>query len=170
MFKKYQRQAWGKLLAHYRRIFSLVWKERDNMRGHAYQIEEAQFLPAVLALQETPVSPAPRIAMWALIIFAFLAVLWATFGRIDIVASAQGKVVPSGGTKTIQSLETARIKAIYVKDNQTVKAGDVSMAASNFFARATCHCAAESSLRLRSTSASALVASRSISTSPALTV
>ncbi len=125
MFKKYQRQAWGKLLAHYRRIFSLVWKERDNMRGHAYQIEEAQFLPAVLALQETPVSPAPRIAMWALIIFAFLAVLWATFGRIDIVASAQGKVVPSGGTKTIQSLETARIKAIYVKDNQTVKAGDV---------------------------------------------
>ena len=125
MLKKYQRQAWGKLLSHYRRIFSLAWKERDNMRGHAYQIEEAQFLPAALALQEMPVSPAPRIAMWALIIFTLLVVLWATFGQIDIVASAQGKVVPSDRTKTIQSLETARVKAIYVKDNQAVKAGDV---------------------------------------------
>ena len=125
MLKKYQRQAWGKLLAHYRRIFSLAWKERDNMRGHAYQIEEAQFLPAALALQEMPVSPAPRIAMWALIIFSLLVVLWATFGQIDIVASAQGKVVPSDRTKTIQSLETARVKAIYVKDNQTVREGDV---------------------------------------------
>ena len=86
---------------------------------------ELQFLPAALSLQETPVSPAPRMAMWLLIGFALLVVLWASFGSMDVVATAQGKVVPNDRTKTIQPIETATVKAIHVMDGQQVKAGDV---------------------------------------------
>jgi hemolysin D len=63
--------------------------------------------------------------MWMLIGFALLAVLWASFGHIDVVATAQGKVVPNDRTKTIQPFETATVKAIHVTDGQQVKAGDV---------------------------------------------
>jgi hemolysin D len=63
--------------------------------------------------------------MWLLIVFAGLAVLWATLGHIDIVATAQGKIVPNDRVKTIQPMETATVRAIYVGDGQAVKAGEV---------------------------------------------
>lgn len=118
-------QALGDLLARYNAVFRHAWRQRQGMGGNRYQAHEAQFLPASLALQETPVSPAPRVAMWLLMTFAVLALAGAVFGKIDIVAVAQGKIVPNGRTKTIQAIETASVKAIHVVDGQNVKAGDV---------------------------------------------
>ena len=57
--------------------------------------------------------------------FAALVVLWASFGHIDVVATASGKVVPNDRSKTIQPVETATVKAIHVTDGQQVNAGDV---------------------------------------------
>jgi hemolysin D len=54
-----------------------------------------------------------------------LALAWAIFGHVDIVASATGKVVPGGRVKLIQPFETGIIRAIHVHDGQSVKAGDV---------------------------------------------
>ncbi|MFN8953597.1 MAG: HlyD family type I secretion periplasmic adaptor subunit, partial [Burkholderiales bacterium] len=105
--------------------FSHAWQHRAEMQPTERLPHEAQFLPAALSLQETPVSPAPRVAMWMLIGFAVLALLWAIFGKIEVVATAQGKVVPNDRTKTIQPFETATVKAIHVTDGQQVRAGDV---------------------------------------------
>ena len=117
--------ALGDLLHRYKAAFGNAWKHRAQMESVARLPHEAQFLPAALALQETPVSPAPRIAMWMLITFVVLALLWAYFGHIDVVATAQGKIVPNDRTKTIQPFETATIERILVRDGQPVKAGDV---------------------------------------------
>ena len=46
-------------------------------------------------------------------------------GTIDIVATAPGKIIPSGRTKIIQPFETGVVRAIHVRDGQSVKAGDV---------------------------------------------
>jgi hemolysin D len=54
-----------------------------------------------------------------------LALLWASFGTVDIVATAPGKIVPSGRTKVIQPFETGVVGAIHVRDGQKVKAGEV---------------------------------------------
>jgi len=54
-----------------------------------------------------------------------LALAWATFGKIDIVASATGKIIPSGRSKVIQPFETGVVRAIHVRDGQSVKAGEV---------------------------------------------
>jgi hemolysin D len=118
-------QAFGDLLQRYGAVWRHAWQHRKEMEPEPRQPHEAQFLPAALSLQETPVSPAPRVAMWLIIAFTLLALLWSVFGQIDVVATAQGKIVPNDRTKTIQPFETASVRAIRVSDGQAVKAGDV---------------------------------------------
>ncbi|MDO8940150.1 MAG: HlyD family type I secretion periplasmic adaptor subunit [Methylicorpusculum sp.] len=113
------------LFKRYGAIFVYAWEHRAEHDLQKRLQDEAQFLPAALALQETPVSPTPRLAAGMLVAFAGLAFLWAVFGRIDVVASAQGKIVPNDRIKTIQSLEAATVKAIYVTDGQFVMTGEV---------------------------------------------
>jgi hemolysin D len=84
-----------------------------------------EFLPAVLEIQQAPPSPIGRAILWTILAVFTAGVLWATFGSIDIVATAQGKIIPSGYSKTIQPYETGVIAAIHVQDGQTVKKGDV---------------------------------------------
>ncbi|MGA9082543.1 MAG: HlyD family type I secretion periplasmic adaptor subunit, partial [Pseudolabrys sp.] len=94
-------------------------------RARGRRGEELAFLPAALEIVETPPSPIGR-AFGATIILLFCAALiWAWAGTIDIVASAAGKIVPSGRTKVIQPFETGVVRSIQVQDGQAVKAGDV---------------------------------------------
>lgn len=118
-------QAFGDLLQRYSAVWRHAWQHHREMEPEPRQPHETQFLPAALSLQETPVSPVPRVAMWLIIAFALLALLWSIFGQIDVVATAQGKIVPNDRTKTIQPFETASVRAIRVTDGQAVKAGDV---------------------------------------------
>ncbi len=87
--------------------------------------EELAFLPASLELVETPPSPIGRMIAATLMLLFTAALAWAWWGTIDIVASATGKIVPSGRTKVIQPFETGVVRAIRVQDGQAVKAGDV---------------------------------------------
>jgi hemolysin D len=84
-----------------------------------------QFLPAALEILETPASPVGRAIGGTIILFFAIAVAWATFGHVDIIATAQGKIVPTGRTKTIQPLETGIVSAIHVRDGDKVVARQV---------------------------------------------
>jgi hemolysin D len=87
--------------------------------------DELEFLPAALEIVETPPSPIGR-AIGATIVAVFvLALIWASLGHVDIVATATGKIVPTGGSKVIQPFETGVVRAVRVADGQTVSAGDV---------------------------------------------
>ncbi|KWV59694.1 hemolysin secretion protein D [Bradyrhizobium macuxiense] len=86
---------------------------------------ELAFLPAALEIVETPPSPIGR-AIGATVISVFcVALIWASVGTVDIVATAPGKIVPSGRTKVIQPFETGVVRAIHVRDGQKVRAGEV---------------------------------------------
>src|SRR5579871_349933 len=92
-------------------------KQRDR--------EELEFLPAALEIVETPPSPIGR-AIGATIITLFVvAFVWACIGHVDIVATATGKIIPTGHSKVIQPFETGVVRAIHVTDGQIVEAGDV---------------------------------------------
>jgi hemolysin D len=94
-------------------------------RAKSRNKEEIAFLPAALEIVETPPSPIGR-AIAATIVAVFcLALAWACLGTVDIVAMAPGKVIPSGRTKVIQPFETGVLRAIDVRDGQTVKMGDI---------------------------------------------
>lgn len=87
--------------------------------------EDLAFLPAALEIVETPSSPTGRVVMYAIGGLFLLALLWASIGRVDIVASAIGRIVPRDGAKLIQPFETSVVRSIHVRDGQRVKAGDV---------------------------------------------
>lgn len=116
--------ALAELLSRYATIFRHAWSERKQMDPSRRIAHEAAFLPAALALQETPVHPAPRIAMGLILLFAGLAVAWAVLGHVDVVASAAGKIVLDERSKIVQPLETGTVRWIGVRDGQTVRAGE----------------------------------------------
>lgn len=113
------------LLSHCKAVLAAVWRHRHNLAGPNRLADEAAFLPAALSLQETPPHPAPRRVIWAIIGLFCIALLWACFGKVDIVAVAPGRIEVSEGTKLVQPLEASLVKAIHVKDGDKVKAGDV---------------------------------------------
>jgi hemolysin D len=84
---------------------------------------ELAFLPAALEVLETPPSPVGRAVGITIVALFCLALAWASFAPVDIVASAQGRIVSSGRSKAIQ--EIGVVRAIHVQDGQEVKAGDV---------------------------------------------
>src|SRR5256712_10226028 len=86
---------------------------------------EAQFLPAVMEIQDAPPSPVGRAVGGTIIGVFAVGILWASVGHIDIVAVAPGKIIPSGHSKVIQPLDSGVIRAIHVRDGQAVKKGDV---------------------------------------------
>ena len=83
------------------------------------------FLPAALEIVETPPSPIGRAIGVTIIALFGLALAWASLGEVDIIAAAPGKIIPSGRTKVIQPFETGVVRAIHVRDGQSVKAGQV---------------------------------------------
>jgi len=119
-----KRQAFVDLWLRYKTVFAQAWSQRHQMAEVQRLPHEYEFLPSTLALRETPVHPAPKILMRLIIVFMGLLLLWSFFGKLDVVATAAGKVVPDSRSKTIQPLETAAIRAIHVRDGQVVHAGD----------------------------------------------
>src|SRR5262245_19118301 len=107
-------------------ITKLTMRHVNSLRrARSRRAEELAFLPAALEIVETPPSPIGRAIGGTVILLFCAALIWAWAGSIDIVASAPGKIVPSGRTKVIQPFETGVVRAIQVQDGQAVKAGDV---------------------------------------------
>jgi HlyD family secretion protein len=87
--------------------------------------DPADFSPPLLRIQEKP--PAP-LAGWMLRLLIGLLVgvlVWAVLGRLDIVAVADGKLVPASYLKIVQPAEQGIVKEILVKEGESVRAGQV---------------------------------------------
>lgn len=80
---------------------------------------------AITRLQLTPPMPFGRSVLWLLLALFFILLLWAIFGRLDIVAVAEGKLVPQTYIKIVQPAEQGVVKEILVKEGEEVKQGQV---------------------------------------------
>jgi len=85
------------------------------------------FAPEFLALEKRPPSPLPRFVLYTLLVLLAVLVGWATFGRLDIVASAEGRLVPQTYLKIVQPADAGVVKEILVKEGDAVRAGQVLM-------------------------------------------
>jgi len=113
-------------LQHYAAIAREALKqEKEGPAELKRKGQELEFLPAVLEVTDSPPSPLGRIILGTVMTFFVIAIAWANIGEMDIISTAQGKIIPSGKVKIIQPLETGVVKAIHVRDGQKVKAGDV---------------------------------------------
>lgn len=100
-------------------------QKTTEVYGNTRNRKDMEFLPAALEILETPASPVRIGFMWFICVLAACTLLWGWFGHFDIVATAQGKVQPSGRVKLIESLESGRTRAVRVKSGERVQAGDV---------------------------------------------
>ncbi len=65
--------------------------------------------------------------LYTLLTLFVLIVLWAIFGKVDVVAVAQGKLVPQSYLKIVQPAEAGIVKEILVKEGDTVNQGQILM-------------------------------------------
>lgn len=85
--------------------------------------DETAFLPAALEVLETPPNPMGRAILWFIMVFLALALAWSILGKVDVVAAAQGKIVPRGQVKVIQPADYGVVRALHVAEGQGVRAG-----------------------------------------------
>src|SRR5262249_58158408 len=97
----------------------------SSRANKALDKDELAFLPAAREIVEPPPSPVGRTIVFSIVALFCLALVWAFFGQVDIVASATGKIIPTGHTKVIQPFETGVVRAIHVHDGQAVREGEV---------------------------------------------
>jgi len=85
------------------------------------------FSPAILQAQHAPPSPLPRLVLYTLLALFGVLLPWAVLGRLDIVAVAQGKLVPQSFLKVVQPADSGVVKEILVKEGDEVVAGQALM-------------------------------------------
>ncbi|MGH3429005.1 MAG: biotin/lipoyl-binding protein, partial [Mycobacteriales bacterium] len=87
--------------------------------------EALDFAPGLLAIQESPPARLPRVVMLAVVALCLILLLWAGFGKLDIIASAEGRLIPQNYVKIVQPADAGIVKEILVREGQKVQAGQV---------------------------------------------
>lgn len=101
------------------------WGRQNITDKNARPQSDHEFLPAALEIIEKPASPGLRWLMLIMCSLFLVALLWSFIGKVDVVATASGKIVPSGSSKIIQPIEIGSIRAIHVTNGQQVKKGQL---------------------------------------------
>ena len=98
----------------------MSWLKRDQL--------QYEFLPAAEEIVETPAAPLGALVVWLVALLLIVALAWSYFGRIDIVAVANGKISTEGSTKIIQPAISGVVTNINVHEGQRVKKGETLLA------------------------------------------
>lgn len=94
----------------------MSWLKRDRL--------QYEFLPAAEEIVETPAAPLGALVVWLVTLLLIVVLAWSYFGRIDIVAVANGKISTEGSTKIIQPAISGVVTNINVHEGQRVKKGE----------------------------------------------
>ncbi|WP_035552074.1 HlyD family type I secretion periplasmic adaptor subunit [Burkholderia sp. 9120] len=120
-------QALADLGRRYAAIWRAAWSIRRQFDAPAKLEYELAFQPAQLELVETPVHPAPRWSARILVALTVIVLAITLFARLDIVATAKGKLVPNARVKIVQPAITGVVREIAVQDGDRVTAGQLLM-------------------------------------------
>lgn len=90
-------------------------------------VDPQDFAPSLLRIQSQPPAPFARATLHILLILLCALLLWAAFGKLDVVATAEGKLIPQTYVKIVQPFEQGLISEILVAEGQHVEAGQVLM-------------------------------------------
>ncbi len=92
---------------------------------NALSPEALDFAPGLLSIQESPPARLPRVVLMTVAALFAILLLWAIFGKLDIIASAEGRLVPESYVKIVQPADAGIVQEILVKEGETVGAGQV---------------------------------------------
>ena len=86
-----------------------------------------EFKPAMAEIEERPAHPLGRIVFWVVIVAMAFFGLWMCIGKVDVVVTARGIVIPDGDVKILQPLDTGVVSSILCREGDYVKKGQVLM-------------------------------------------
>jgi len=112
-------------LARHMAVLREAWRQQNTADKAKKPIDEHEFLPAALEIMETPPSPGLRILLLTLCSLFAIAILWSFIGRVDVVAVATGKTLPTSNVKVIQPFEIGAVRTIHVRNGQHVSKGQL---------------------------------------------
>ena len=87
--------------------------------------QRSEFLPALLQLQDEAPSPLPRVVLWLVLALVAAIGAWACVGKLDVVAVAEGRLVPRSQLRIVQPAEGGVMRELLVKEGERVRAGQV---------------------------------------------
>lgn len=90
-------------------------------------VHALDFAPGLLAIQDKPPSPLPRVILYLLMGLFGILLAWALIGKVDVIATAEGKLVPQTYVKIVQPVEGGIVSEILVTEGDSVKAGQILM-------------------------------------------
>ncbi|RUM22344.1 HlyD family type I secretion periplasmic adaptor subunit [Rhizobium phaseoli] len=93
--------------------------------GRSRTRSDHEFLAPALEVLETPPSPVGTALIVIICLLATIALAWAYIGRIDIIATAQGKIQPVGRVKVVQPLYGGKVVVLPPPNGTEVHRGDV---------------------------------------------
>lgn len=102
-------------------------KPASHWRRQLTDVDPLDFSPGLLRIQAQPPTPFARMVLYGLLVLFAALLVWAAFGKLDVVASAEGKLLPQSYLKIVQPSEQGIIREILVAEGQAVKAGQVLM-------------------------------------------
>lgn len=89
--------------------------------------DHQDFHPPLIRLQHGAPHPQGQRVLWAILTLLAFLFGWALVGRLDIIAVADGKLVPASYLKIVQPSEAGIVKEILVREGETVYAGQILM-------------------------------------------
>jgi hemolysin D len=84
-----------------------------------------EFAPGLNAIQDMPPSRLAKATGRLVMALSLLLIIWAAFGKLDIVVSASGHLVPQSYVKIVQPADGGMVSEILVKEGDQVQAGQV---------------------------------------------
>lgn len=84
-----------------------------------------EFKPILAEIEDAPINPLGNTMFWTIIIFMLIAGLWMYFGKVDIVVTARGLIIPTGEEKVVQSLDKGVVTTLAVKEGEYVTEGQL---------------------------------------------
>jgi HlyD family secretion protein len=88
-------------------------------------VDPSDFAPPLLRIQESPPAPLAGWLLRTLVLMLACMGAWAALGPLDIVAVAEGKLVPGGYLKIVQPAEQGIVREILVREGEKVDEGQV---------------------------------------------
>jgi hemolysin D len=118
-------ERWFPNLARHLAVLKESWRHQNAAQANAKPQSDHEFLPAALEIMEKPPSPGLRRLLLSVCGLFVITLIWSFVGKVDVVATANGKVIPSGNVKIIQPIEIGYVRKIHVVNGQHVEAGQL---------------------------------------------
>lgn len=135
----YTRRAADDLIRAGARLWLLIdqWVDRRVEGGRSPVLASShEFLADAEIVEEAPIAVSASVTLYAVALLVLSAITWATFGFVDRIVMAEGKIATQTPLIVVQPYSTSRILKFAAKPGDHVRKGDVLVTFDPALARA----------------------------------